>query len=159
MGGCADANVLLLSGHAKVAEQRRREGELSAFVSVFRSSSRQVKGWRRLDRRRFRRNFGPTSRPLSPTNAKGHPAPRTKAAGPEDKTRRSIRRAAGIRPLKRARTGFEPWAKRTGASPSCLQLSHDACLFSLIPSFAQSEADHGRFPSGACGERLSSSDG
>ena len=37
---------------------------------------------------------------------------------------------------KRARTGFEPLDKRTGASPSCLRVSHDPCLLMLPFRFA-----------------------
>jgi hypothetical protein len=37
---------------------------------------------------------------------------------------------------KRARTGFEPLDKRTGASPSCLRVSHNPCLLMLPFRFA-----------------------
>ena len=37
---------------------------------------------------------------------------------------------------KRARTGFEPLDKRTGASPSCLRVSHNPCLLMVPFGFA-----------------------
>jgi hypothetical protein len=38
--------------------------------------------------------------------------------------------------------------KRTGASPSCLRVSHDPCLQRLIPSVSLMRGECGRFPIG-----------
>ena len=67
-----------------------------------------------------------------------------KARGPAEKTGRLIRCPARMRPLKRARTAFSGLGKRTGASPSCLRVSHNACLQPTF-GFADNEADAAAF--------------
>ena len=69
------------------------------------------------------RGFRPTCAAAEPLEReKGNPGVHgPKARGPRKKTGRSIRCPARIRPLHQARTGFEPYGKRTGASPSCLK--------------------------------------
>ena len=82
----------------------------------------------------------PTCRPRSLMSAKkgsavDHQSPGHKPGDARTRAEdgRSIRRPAEIRPLHQARTGFGPMDKRTGASPSCLRVSHDPCL-QYIPS-------------------------
>ena len=58
---------------------------------------------------------------------------------------------------KRARTGFELLEKRTGASPSCLRVSHEPLPLIVPFGFADCEANAAAFRR-ARRERLSSSD-
>ncbi len=103
----------------------------SVFVSGPSGLFKQVKGWRRFDRgwrpcKTRRRRFRPTCRPRSLMAREGnpgsteHPRVMSREAGPRGK-RQADR--SDVR-LQRARTGFE-LLQRTGASPSCLRVSHD----------------------------------
>jgi hypothetical protein len=65
------------------------------------------------------------------------------------KTRRSIRCPARIRPPEKARTGFEPWEQRTGASPSCLRSISRSRLRALSLQFAHPRRSAAAFKSGA----------
>jgi hypothetical protein len=72
-------------------------------------------------------------------SAKKETCPSGQSPRSGDKTGRSIRRPGRkcVRLKSRARTGFEPWAKRTGASPSCRVIISQSLPSSLIPSFSR----------------------
>jgi hypothetical protein len=77
--------------------------------------------------------------------AQGSPGHEPGTEDLEEKTGRSIRCPARIRPLRQARSGVEPMDKRTGANPSCLRVSHDPCLRDSSLPFRPSEADAAAF--------------
>ena len=92
----------------------------------------------------------PTCRPRSLMSAKKGSA--VHGQKPEDARKRQADRSdvrQRIRPLHQARTGFGPMDKRTGASPSCLRVSHNPCLRYLSLRFRRLRGGCGRFPSGA----------
>ena len=70
----------------------------------------------------------PTCRPRSPTSAKREPGVHGQEPRTREKTGRSIRRPARIRPLHQARSGVEP-RHADGRQPFMpLGVSHDPCL-------------------------------
>ena len=117
-------------------------------VFVFGSSgclNKGVKGWRRFMIADAWRRLSDLSA-AEPMSAKREPsAPRRpKAPGTAEKTGRSIRCPARIRPLHEARTGFEPL--ESGRAPALHAWSISRPLpFNLIPSFRPCEADAAAF--------------
>ena len=95
---------------------------------------KQVKGRRHFDR-------GVAWTPLARLGGRGaslrkgepgvygaSPGHEPRDRGPGEKTGRSIRRPARIRPLEEPEPVSSPMEMRTGASPSCLRLSDNPCL-------------------------------
>ena len=105
----------------------------------------QVKGWRHFMIADAWTPFPPTWRPRSLIARKGILGPRSRARGTAEKTGRSIRCPARIRPLKKSPNRSRAIGKRTGASPSCLRVSHNPCLQVLSLRFAACEAEAAAF--------------
>jgi hypothetical protein len=127
------------------------------LVLVSRSSShlKEVKGWRRFDRetlgRHLRRLGG-----REPNCAKRESRLSTDPSGQEPRDRGAAgRRQADRSDVRqecvhlRARSGFEPLEKRTGASPSCLNSISRTPAFDPYPFGFAMQGGCGRFQSSA----------
>ena len=115
----------------------------SVFVSGSSGLLKQVKGWRLFMIADASGVVCPNSAAAEPMSAKrepdvhGSPGHEPGNRDLRKKTGRSIRCPARIRPLhKEPEPVSSPMDKRTGASPSCLRVSHNPCLLMLPFRFA-----------------------
>jgi hypothetical protein len=141
------------------------------FVSGSSALFRESKGWRHFYDRGFRpceTLAAPFPSDLSAASliAREHGGNLAALGSPgyepgteeREKTGRSIRCPARMRPLEKSPIRLEPLASGRAPALHASRVSHDPCLRYLSPSVSRVRGGCGRFPSGAF-RRLSSSDG
>jgi hypothetical protein len=119
---------------------------LLVFVSGSSGLTKQAQGWRLflIAGARAYLSDSAAAEPMRKGSAEPaeHPGPRGKRQAERSDVRQEYVRFTKPVPVSSL-------DKRTGASPSCLGVSHDPCLFDASLPFCSCEAKCGRFPSGA----------